>query len=78
MKSMTITLNSEQEFAIQQAIQNGVFRSVDEFIEFAITALPARATQPQESGQPSRLWELRKGVTLGDTPVQELIQEGRE
>ena len=26
----------------------------------------------------SRLWDLRKGLSLGDTPIKSLIEEGRE
>jgi Arc/MetJ-type ribon-helix-helix transcriptional regulator len=37
---MTITLTSEQERAIRSAIRAGVVRSVDEFIDTAIEALP--------------------------------------
>jgi hypothetical protein len=37
---MTIELKPGQEWAIQQAISAGVFRSVDEFIDTAIALLP--------------------------------------
>lgn len=65
---MTITLTSEQERAIRSAIRAGVVRSVDEFIDTAIEALPR-----QESGfdkevaraAVARIRELRKGVRLG-------------
>jgi Arc/MetJ-type ribon-helix-helix transcriptional regulator len=39
---MTIILKPEQERAIQEAIQAGLVRSVDDFIDTAIEALPHR------------------------------------
>jgi Arc/MetJ-type ribon-helix-helix transcriptional regulator len=76
---MTITLQPEQEQAIQEAIRTGTFRSIDEFIDAAIATLPTvpaaeRSTVPRKS----RLWELREGLNLGDTSIKELIEEGRE
>jgi len=65
---MIITLKPEQERAIQEAIQTGVIRSVDEFIETAIGALPHREGQfdKEKAGQAvARIRELRKGVKLG-------------
>jgi Arc/MetJ-type ribon-helix-helix transcriptional regulator len=64
---MTITLTPEQERAIKNAIQAGLVRSVGEFIDTAIEALPH-----QESGfdkeaaraAVARICELRKGVRL--------------
>jgi hypothetical protein len=40
----------------------------------------AQAASVQGSFSPrrSRLWELRKGLTLGDVSIRELIAEGRE
>ncbi len=44
---MTITLQPEQEQAIQEAIRTGTFRSIDEFIDAAIATLPtAPAIEP--------------------------------
>jgi Arc/MetJ-type ribon-helix-helix transcriptional regulator len=77
---MTITLQPDQERAIEEAIRAGAFRSVDEFIDAAIARLPnhtvaeALLTPPRKS----RLWELRKGLTLGDLSIKDLIEEGRE
>ena len=39
---MHITLKPNQEMAIQAAIQAGLVRSIDEFIDTAIEALPRR------------------------------------
>ena len=43
---MTITLEPEQEEAIQAAIRSGAFRSVDEFIDAAIAILANSSAQP--------------------------------
>jgi|HubBroStandDraft_1064217.scaffolds.fasta_scaffold1514724_1 hypothetical protein len=78
---MTIELKPGQEWAIQQAISAGVFRSVDEFIDTAIALLPnAPVSAGPQAANPrkSRLWELREGLSLGDLSIRELIEEGRE
>jgi Arc/MetJ-type ribon-helix-helix transcriptional regulator len=78
---MTITLQPDQERAIEEAIRAGAFRSVDEVIETAIATLPnytIAAQPPHAPPRRSRLWELREGLTLGDLSIKELIEEGRE
>jgi Arc/MetJ-type ribon-helix-helix transcriptional regulator len=62
---MTMTLTPEQERAIRNAIQAGVVRSVDEFIETAIEALPHRESSFDKAAAAAavaRIRELRKGV----------------
>lgn len=76
---MTITLQPDQERAIAEAIRAGTFRSVDEFIDAAIAILPNAAPEPAATpARTSRLWELRRGMALGDVSIKELIEEGRE
>ena len=77
---MTIQLKPGQEQAINAAIRAGAFRSVDEFMDTAIATLPNSPVADAAAAAPrkSRLWELRKGLSLGDLPIQELIEEGRE
>lgn len=78
---MTIQLSHQQEQAIQAAIQAGMFRSADEFINTAIASLPNVVTvnaPPSGSFAKSRLWELREGLSLGAVSIKELIEEGRE
>ena len=63
-RAMTITLTPDQERAIQEAIRTGVVRSIDEFIETAIKALPRREAEfdvekARQAG--ARIRELRKG-----------------
>lgn len=64
---MTITLTPAQELAIQDAIREGHVRSVEEFVDTAIEALPHHkggfdAARAQAAG--ARMGELRKGVRL--------------
>lgn len=64
---MTITLTPDQERAIQQAIDAGLVRSVDEFIETAIEALPHQGSefdQERARAAAARIREIRKGVRL--------------
>ena len=64
---MTITLTPAQERVIRQAIEAGFVRSVDEFIETAIDALPRTeggfdTEKAREAVE--RIREIRKGVRL--------------
>lgn len=74
---MTITLQPDQERAIEEAIRTGAFRSVNEFLDTAIALLPSAAPPPTAVARRSRLWELRQGLALGDLSIKELIEEGR-
>lgn len=75
---MTITLKPAQEKALQEAIQAGLVRSVDEFIETAIEALPRRVT-----GTPSREEAVRRmqefgakhRLSLGEPLTRKLLYE---
>ena len=75
---MTVTLNLppdvERAF-LAEAEARGV--SLDDWVR---QVLIARATPEQGSFSPrrSRLWDLRKDLTLGDVSIKELITEGRE
>jgi Arc/MetJ-type ribon-helix-helix transcriptional regulator len=64
---MTITLTPNQEKAIGDAIRAGLVRSVSEFIDTAIDALPRPEgafdlDRARLAG--ARIREIRKGVTL--------------
>jgi len=64
---MSINLTAEQESVIQQAIQAGLIRSVDEFIDSANGALSHRKdgfdkTRARRAGE--RIREHGKGVRL--------------
>ena len=79
---MTITLRPEQERVVRQAIETGMYNSVDELLDSALEsirkreAFPPALTRSQLAGQQIR--ELRKGAMLGGIPIKELIEEGRE
>jgi Arc/MetJ-type ribon-helix-helix transcriptional regulator len=78
---MTITLRPEQEKVIEQAIETGMYSSVDEVLDSALESIRRRAVRPtltrsQIAGE--RIRELRKGVTLGGIPIKGLIEEGRQ
>ena len=78
---MTLTLEIPKEVEaclLAQAQASGL--SLEAYVEQVLrqqsdAAFPARA-RSRIAGQ--RIRELRKGVTLGDLTVRELIDEGRE
>jgi Arc/MetJ-type ribon-helix-helix transcriptional regulator len=64
---MTITLTPNQERVIKLAIDAGLVRSVDDFIDSAIEALPHREPSfDKEKAQAAiaRIRDLRRGVRL--------------
>jgi Arc/MetJ-type ribon-helix-helix transcriptional regulator len=64
---VSIQLTREQQNAIQQAIQSGLVRSVDEFIDSALVALSrheGRFDKEKARVAGGRIREIRKGVTL--------------
>jgi Arc/MetJ-type ribon-helix-helix transcriptional regulator len=80
---MSINLTAEQQAIIEQAIQSGLVRSVDEFIDSAIGALANRnggfdKAKARLAGE--RIRELRKGVRLdlkGES-IRELAHVGHK
>ncbi len=80
---MQITLKPDQETVIQAAIQAGLIRSVDEFIDAAIEALPLRdAGFDREKARlaGARMREIRRGVRLGlqGMSIRELAHAGHK
>ena len=77
---MTIKLTPEQEQAIQNAIKNGVVRSVDEFIDTAIALLPQGKDQTHSSRQAAVRGMEEVGETyhlsLGEPITRKLLHEG--
>jgi Arc/MetJ-type ribon-helix-helix transcriptional regulator len=64
---VTINLTPEQENVIQQAIQSGLVRSVDDFINSALSALSASEggfDKEKARLAGARIREIRKGVKL--------------
>jgi Arc/MetJ-type ribon-helix-helix transcriptional regulator len=79
---MTVQLSPEQQHVIDQAMESGKYRSVDEVLDSALEGMRQR-----EGIRPSlqrtreavdRIRELRKGFTLGGISIKELIEDGRE
>jgi len=80
---VTITLTPNQEKAIEGAIRSGVVRSVDEFIEAAVKALPRtedRFDAEAARDAVARIRELRKGVRLdrGGMSFREMAHIGHK
>ena len=80
---MQITLKPSQERVLQEAIRTGLVRSVDDFVESAIQALPHRQTgfdKERARIAAGRIREIRKGVRLnrqGET-IRELAHAGHK
>jgi hypothetical protein len=76
---MTIILRPEQEKAIQQALETGLIRSVDEFIDHAIESIP-RSKQPMVSREEAvrRMLEFgeKHKLNLGEPVTRKLMHEG--
>jgi Arc/MetJ-type ribon-helix-helix transcriptional regulator len=77
---MTIQLSPEQERAIQEAIKNGVVRSVDEFIEAAIAMLPHSTEQSSDSRREAirgmEAFGEKYRLNLGEPITRKLLHEG--
>jgi hypothetical protein len=75
---MNITLNLppdvEQEM-LAEAQARGL--SLDELVREVVIAR-TQTRQHTPSPRPSRLWDLRKDLRLGEVSIRELISEGRE
>jgi len=80
---MQITLKPDQEVVIQAAIGAGLIRSVEEFIDAAIVALPRRdggfdGEKARLAG--ARIREIRRGVRLDleGMSIRELAHAGHK
>lgn len=75
---MTITLTPDQEKVIREAIQTGLVRSVDEFIETAIHALPKRENSAARYEAVQRMQEFgeKHRLSLGEPITRKLLHEG--
>ena len=75
---MTIELTPEHQRMIERAIHSGAYHDAQDVISAALGRLTEDMEERNGQARPSRLWELRKGVELGDVSIRELIDEGRE
>jgi hypothetical protein len=77
---MTITLRPEHERAIQQAIENGLIRSVDDLIGSALAALshpdPRQDSRRQEAIQRMLEFGDSHRLALGEPITRQLLHEG--
>jgi Arc/MetJ-type ribon-helix-helix transcriptional regulator len=79
---MTIELKPEHSRIIEDAVQSGHYRSVDEFLDEAFAAWRTRDNQPKFDREKARaaarrIRELRKGVSLRGLTIKDLVNEGR-
>lgn len=75
---MTIELEPEHQQVVERAIQSGAYHDAGEVISAALEMLAQEIKDEEDQARKSRLWELRNGLNLGDIPIRELIEEGRE
>jgi Arc/MetJ-type ribon-helix-helix transcriptional regulator len=75
-----IQLSSDQEQAIREAIQSGIIRSVDEFIEMAIAALRRPENQNENARRDAvRLMEEfgeKYHLSMGGPVTRESLHKG--
>jgi hypothetical protein len=76
---MTIELKPEQEKAVQEAIGAGLIRSIDDFVEIAIAALPRNGGQM--SSRADAIRRMREfgamhKLNLGERISRKLLHEG--
>ncbi len=79
---MVIELKPEHQRIIEDAVQSGHYRSVDECLDEAFAAWKTRDNQPKFDREKARaaadrIRELRKGVSLGGLTIKDLANEGR-
>ena len=75
---MTIELKPDHRRVIERVIQSGAYRDPGEVISAALE-MPAEEIKSRDGQLRQRgLWELRIGLSLGDTSIRELIEEERQ
>jgi len=79
---MTIELKPEHQRIVEDAVQSGHYRSVDEFLDEAFAAWKTRDNYPKfdrvkACAAADRIRELRKGVSLRVLTIKDLVNEGR-
>ena len=73
-------LKPSHEQLVQEAINSGRYRSVDEFLDEALSAWKGEAQRydlQKAQAAAASIRELRKGVTLGGFKIKDLVAEGR-
>ena len=75
---MTIVLKPDQEKVVREAIQGGLIKSVDEFIDLAIGALPRTGMQDARTEAVRRMQEFgdQHKLSFGEPISRKLLHEG--
>jgi len=79
---MAIELKPEHQRIVEDAVQSGHYRSVDEFVDEAFAAWRTRDNQPRFDTKKARaaadrIRELHKGLSLQGLKIKDLVNEGR-
>jgi Arc/MetJ-type ribon-helix-helix transcriptional regulator len=74
-------LKPHHEQLVQEAINSGRYQSVDEFLDEALSAWKGGEAQRYDlqkaRAAAASIRELRKGLTLGELKMKDLVAEGR-
>lgn len=74
-------LKPSHEQLVQEALNSGRYRTVDEFLDEALSAWKNSAAQrydlKKSRAAVASIRELRQGVTLGGLTIKDLVAEGR-
>lgn len=75
-------LKPNHEQLVEEALRTGRYQHVDEFLDEALSAWKKEGAQQHHDLQKAQaaaasIRELRKGVTLGDLKIKDLVAEGR-
>ncbi len=79
---MTIQIDPETDRLIQQELQTGQFRSIDELIGRAVQALHDQNRSTHRAKRTpaeaiAHIRQNREGAVLGDLTIKDLMNEGR-
>lgn len=76
-----IHLKPSHEQLVQEALNSGRYRNVDEFLDEALSAWKKNESRrfdlQKARAAAASIRELRKGVTLGGLKIKDLVAEGR-
>jgi hypothetical protein len=76
---MTIVLKPDQEKVVREAIQDGLIKSVDEFIDLAIGALPHHGgvkDERNEAVQQMHRFGDKHNLSFGEAISRKALHEG--
>jgi Arc/MetJ-type ribon-helix-helix transcriptional regulator len=80
-KGLMTDLKASHEKLVQDALRSGRYRDADEFLDEALSAWKKSESQGRDlkksQAAAQSIRELRKGVTLGNLKIKDLVAEGR-